>query len=168
MGKNNSKTTKKINSQKPDSELPLQNICFSFAYTLKECVEIKEEYFFFTNKIPSEKVKNYRTTIDNALHNWSTKTVQQLGQDRNCYPVKKDDIYKTRNNIAKVFQKAGCKQTWIEQNIQDSDIYKFKITKQIRMFGIVKRNIVYVLLYDILHLINKDNDFKAPPKLVCT
>ena len=35
------------------------------------------------------------------------------------------------------------------ENIQVSELYKFKITKQIRMFGIVERNNVYILLYDL-------------------
>lgn len=167
MAKNRLKTTKKVNFQESDFKSPPQNIYFSFAYTLKECAKVKDEYFFFTNKIPTKKIKDYRTTIENAFRNWSGKTVQQLEQEKVCYPVKKDKINKTRNNIAKVFQRAGYPQQWIEQNIQDSDIYKFKITKQIRVFGIVKRNVVYILLYDIWHLINRDDDFEIPSGLVC-
>jgi hypothetical protein len=38
------------------------------------------------------------------------------------------------------------------------------------MFGIVERNIVYILLYDLWHLINKDKkkNFPILDKLVCT
>ena len=159
---------KKVNPPKPDSKFPPQNICFSFIYTLKECAEIKEKDFFFTNKIPFQEIKDYHAEIGNAFRNWSGKTIQQLEQEQDCYPVKKNDIYKTRNNIAKVFQKAGFNQTWIEQNIEDPDVYKFKIGKQIRIFGIIERNLVYILLYDIWHLINRDYNFEAPPDLTCT
>ncbi len=64
----------------------------------------------------------------------------------------------------------GYPRQWIEQNIQDADIYKFKITKQIRMFGIVERNVVSILLYDVWHQINKDQkkNFSIPDNLVCT
>jgi len=87
MAKNKSKTIKKVNSQKSDLKLPPQHICFSFIHTLKGCVEVKEEYLFFTNKIPVEKIKDYRTTIENAFHNWSGKTIQQLEQEKTCYSV---------------------------------------------------------------------------------
>lgn len=158
--------------EKPEKKSPPQHICFSFAYILNGCVEIKskDQYFSFTNKVPIGEIRKYRTIIESTLHNWSKKTIQQLEQDQDCYPVKKDIINKTRDNIAKVFQKAGYNQIWIEQNIQASDIYKFKIDKQIRMFGIVERNIVYILLYDLWHLINKDKkkNFSLPDNLVCT
>lgn len=154
------------NSEKSHSS----NLCFSFAYTLNKCVEAKNKHFFFTNQVESKDIKKYRTIIEKALQNWSTKSLQKLESDRDCYPVKKDKINETRNNIAKVFQAANYPTAWIEQNIQDPDIYKFKISKQIRIFGIVERNLVYILLYDIWHLINKDKEknFPLPSKRSCT
>jgi hypothetical protein len=161
MVKDKSQKTKKNN-------FPPHNICFSFAHTLKGCVEVKDKNFFFTNKIPLERIKDYRTEIENTFRNWSAKTIQQLEQENSCYPVRKDKINKTRSNISQVFQKADYPQPWIEQNIQDPDIYKFKISKQIRMFGIVERNVIYVLLCDIWHLINRNDNFGIPSNLTCT
>lgn len=152
-------------------EKPLVNhIFFSFTHTLKECVQVRSKNFFFANQVPANEIRKYRATIDNAFCDWSTKTIQQLEKSQICYSVKKDKINETRNHIAKVFQVAQYPLEWIKQNIQDPDIYKFKITNQIRMFGIVERNIVYVLLYDIWHLINKVKwkNFPIPSNLVCT
>ncbi|WP_147410128.1 hypothetical protein [endosymbiont GvMRE of Glomus versiforme] len=157
---------------KPDSENKIHsdNICFSFAYTLNKCVEVNNKNFYFTNQVPKDEIRKYRTIIENSLRVWSSKTIRGLESDQDCYPVKKDKINETRNNIAKVFQKVGYPTTWIEQNIKDPDIYKFKISKQIRIFGIVERNLVYILLYDIWHLINKDKkkNFPLPSKPSCT
>src|SRR6185369_11449141 len=107
MSKNKSKERP---FSKKNQKTPPQNICFSFAYIPKKCVEIKEENFFFTNKIPEKEIKDYRTTIENAFWNWSTKTIQRLEQDQDCYPVRKDKINKTRNVIARIFQKADYPQ----------------------------------------------------------
>ena len=155
---------------KPIEKPSANHIFFSFAHILKGCGQVKNKNFFFTNQVPINQIREYRTTIDNALWDWSAKTVQQLEKDRICYSVKPDKNNETRNNIAKVFQTAKYPTEWIKQNIQDPDIYKFKITKQIRLFGIVERNVVYILLYDIWHLINKVQwkNFPIPHKLVCT
>jgi len=157
-------------SKKITDKPPVNHIFFSFAHTLKECSKVKSKNFFFTNQVPANEIREYRTTIDNAFRDWSTKTIQQLEKSQICYPVKKDQINETRNNIAKVFQADKYPLDWIKQNIQDPDLYKFKIGKQIRLFGIVERNIIYILLYDLWHLINKVHwkNFSIPNKLVCT
>lgn len=152
-----------------DQSIP-RLICFSFTRNLSKCIEIKKKNFFFTNRIPAKKLREYRATIDKAFCDWSTKTVQKLESEKRCYPVGKEKINETRNNIAKVFQVAGYHEEWIKQNILDPDIYKFKVSKQIRIFGIVERNVVYLLLYDIWHLINpvKKKNFPIPDNRVCT
>jgi len=161
MGKNK--------SSEKQPKTPPQNICFSFANILNKCVTINhQDYFSFTNRVPVKEIRKYRTIIEHTLRGWSQKTITQLGQDQECFPVKKDVINQTRNNIARVFRKASYNSGWIEQNIQDSDLYKFKIDQQIRMFGIVERNVIYILLYDLWHQINKDKRFKVPTELVCT
>jgi hypothetical protein len=140
---------------KNNSEQTTNNILFSFSRALLKCVEVKNKNFFFTNRVAAEEIKKYRTIIENVWQVYSSKTIKQLEQSRSCYLVKKEKIDETRDNIAKVFQAAKYPDQWIEQNVRDLNIYKFKITKQIRLFGIVERNIVYILLYDIWHLINK-------------
>lgn len=150
---------------------PSNQVHFSFLYTLLKCVNIKNKHFSFTNQVPPEEIKDYRTILEKAWQDYSGKTIEQLRQDQVCYLVKKDKINETRNNIAKVFQAIDYPTEWIEQNIQDSDVYKFKITKQIRMFGIVERNNIYVLLYDLWHQINQDRkkNFPIPTKKIkCT
>ena len=123
-------------------------ICFSFAYNLGKCITVKSGNFFFTNQIPSKEIKKYRVILENALKDWSAKIIQELERARKCYPVQEKDN-ETKHNSALVFKRAGYQAQWIEQNIQDPDVYKFKVDSQIRMFGIVERNVVQVLLYDI-------------------
>lgn len=163
MGKN-----KSVNSE--DNKPLVKHTYFCFAHTLKKCGKLKNKSFFFTNQVPEKKIKEYRVAIDNAFCDWSTKTIQQLEKDKICYAVKKDEIGETRIKITKVFQVAGYPIEWIKQNIQDPDIYKFKIGDQIRIFGIVERNVVYILLYDLWHLINKVKwkNFSIPDNRVCT
>ena len=107
-------------SESADKSSPHQ-IFFSFAHTLKQCGQVKSKSFFFTNQVPLNEIRKYRTIIDNVLQNWSGKTIQQLEQKQVCYSVKKDKINETRNNIAKVFQAAKYPTEWIKQNIQDPD-----------------------------------------------
>jgi len=148
----------------------LTNACFSFARSLSKCGETKNKNYFFTNQVPNSEIREYRATIDNALYHWSIKTIQELKNDNDCCPVKKEKVSETRNNISKVFQAAKYPAEWIEQTIKDADVYKFKIGKQIRIFGIVERNVIYILLYDIWHLINKAKwkNFPIPDNRVCT
>ena len=85
-----------------------QNIYFSFANILDKCVVINhQDYFSFTNRVPVKEIRKYRTIIEHTLHNWSKKTITQLGQDQECFPVKKDIVNQTRNNIARVFKGAN-------------------------------------------------------------
>jgi len=153
-----------LTEEKTDSN----HIYFSFAYTLGQCVTIKSKSFSFTNRIPLKELRKYRTILENALKDWSTKSIQQLEKSRKCYLVQEKDK-QTKNNLTKVFQSAKYPAQWIEQNIQDPDVYKFKIDNQIRMFGIVERNMVKILLYDIWHLINKSQkkNFSIPQNLTC-
>lgn len=146
------------------------NVCFSFARSLPQCGEFKSKNFFFSNRVPVKEARKYRATIDNAFRNWSTKTIQELKSGNDCCMVKKEKISETRNNIAKVFQAAEYSAEWIEQTIKDADIYKLKIGKQIRIFGIVERHVFYILLYDIWHLINKVKwkNFSIPDNRACT
>jgi len=46
---------------------PANHIFFSFAHTLKGCSKVKNKSFFFTNQVPASKIREYRTTIDNAF-----------------------------------------------------------------------------------------------------
>lgn len=93
--KNNLLSKEKVNSN---------HICFSFAYLLGQCVTVKSKNFFFTNQIPFKEIRKYYTTIENALKDWSTKTIQQLEKDRKCYLVQEKDN-QTKNNLTKVFLK---------------------------------------------------------------
>jgi len=155
----NKKNKKSKSSDNEKEKTISRHICFSFSHSLDRCVEIKNKNFFFTNRVPLKQIREYRAIIDKTFHDWSTKTIEQLGQGEVCYPVKINEV---RNGIVKVFRFVGYKDEWTKQNIQDLDIYKFKITKQIRMFGVVKRNVVHVLLYDIWHLIDPDKDKNFP------
>jgi len=157
---------KSLQGSPPIDQLTSHPVCFSFTNSLTQCIEIKKKNFFFTNQVPAKKIREYRSTIDKAFCDWSTKSIQKLKSEGVCYPVNNE----IRNNIAKVFQMAGHREEWIKQNILDPDIYKFRVNKQIRIFGIVERNIVYLLLYDIWHLIDpvKEKNFPISDNRNCT
>lgn len=141
-------------------------ICFSFANSLNQCIKVKKKNFFFTNQVPTKKLRGYRNIIDKVFSDWSTKTIQRLKSEGVCYPVGNE----TRNKIAKVFRVVGYHEEWIKQNILDPDVYKFKVDKQIRIFGIVERNVIYLLLYDIWHLVEPVSwkNFSVPDNQNCT